>query len=361
MPDTNSIMNNASENILVQCPNWVGDVVMATPTLRAIRENNPRAYIAVLVRPQIRKVLEGLPFFDEVIDYDSTNLHRGWGQKVAISRKLRKRRFSVSFILPNSFSSAMLAWMAGIPARIGYRTDGRRLLLTKAIPPPSDGHHIIPIPMVDRYLALCEHLQYTVSSRATVLGLTEGTVSEMQAILQSRRVQPNQPVVSIIPGASFGSSKCWLPEHFACVGDNLIEKYRAQILIIPGPGEEAIALRIQSLMKQAAIALIDPILSLEQLKAAICRSDLVITNDTGPRHYAVAFGKPVIVIMGPTDPRYTNYGMEKTRLLRVDLACSPCHLKVCPTDHACMKAVTAEQVLQACEEFLLKQDGAHEE
>jgi heptosyltransferase-2 len=159
-------------------------------------------------------------------------------------------------------------------------------------------------------------------------------------------------MVSIIPGASFGSSKCWPPEYFAEVADQLTESYGVQILIIPGPAEQEIAARIESHMRHHPFSFTERIISLEHLKAVISDSDLVITNDTGPRHYAVALDTPVVVIMGPTDPRYTNYCLTKTRLLREDTECGPCHLKACPTDHRCMKNISPQRVIKACEEFL---------
>ena len=340
------------DKILLHCPNWVGDLVMATPFLRTVRENNPDSHIAVMVRPQIQAVIESLPYYDEVISYDSKLLDRMLKRKWQVSRKLKKSDFRLSIILPNSFSSAFLSFVSGIPHRIGFRTNGREFMLTQAIPPPKENGTVVPITMVDRYLTLCSHLNYSISSRKTVLQFSPGTRETVDNFYQQWGINQSKPIVSIIPGASFGSSKCWPPENFAQVGDALIERYSAQILIMPGPGEEEIARRIELGMHHRPFNRVAEIISLEHLKAIVSDSALVVTNDTGPRHYAVAFDTPVVVIMGPTDPRYTNYGMGKTRLLRKDLDCSPCHRKVCPTDHSCMKDISADRVLQACEEFL---------
>ena len=340
------------ENILVHFPNWVGDVVMATPALRSIRDGNPNAFISVLIRPQVRRIIEGLPFFDEIIEYDSTSGHRGFIQKYRLARSLKEKGFSLSIILPNSFSSAALSFMAAIPHRVGYRTDGRRFLLTQSVPQPTEKGEVVPIPMVDRYLALCEELAYPIVSRKTALALANGTRRHVDGLYEKLVLDRKKTLVTVIPGASFGSSKCWPAEYFASVCDGLIDRYTVQIMIVPGPGEEDIARQIESLMRHKPHNCVQDIVSLEDLKAVIGDSSLVITNDTGPRHYAVAFDVPVVVIMGPTDPRYTNYGLEKTKILRVHLDCSPCHLKECPYDHECMKAVTAEKVIEACEEFL---------
>jgi len=340
------------DKILVHCPSWVGDLVMATPALRAIRENNPASHIALLVRPQIREVIEGLPYYDEIIDYDSKSLHRKWKEKFFLSRKLKKSRFSLAVILPNSFSSAAVSFLAGIPVRIGFNANARGFMLTRRIPPPAEKGKKLPISMVGRYLMLCRELDYTISSHKTVLAFSSGTREAVNELYHQREINQNKPLVTFIPGASFGASKCWPPEYFAQVGDYLTEKHDAQILIIPGPSEQEIACRIESLMRHRPFTFAREIISLEYLKAIIGDSALVVTNDTGPRHFAVALNIPVVVIMGPTDPRYSNYGLEKTRLLREELECSPCHLKVCPIDHRCMRNISAEKVREACEEFL---------
>jgi heptosyltransferase-2 len=339
-------------NILVHCPSWVGDLVMATPALRTIRENNPDASITLLVRPQVREVIAGLPFYDRIIEYDSKFLHRKWKDKLALSQELKKFHFTRAIILPNSFSSAALSFLARIPERIGFRTNMRGFMLTHPIPPPQEEGKVIPVPMVERYLIICQALNYRISSTETELCFSNGTREKVNKLYQRYGIAPNKPIITLIPGASFGSSKCWPPEYFAQVGDYLIEKYRVQILIIPGPNEQKIADRIEGLMYRKSFNFSQEIIPLEYLKAIISDSSLVITNDTGPRHFAIAFKIPVVVIMGPTDPRYTNYGLERTKIIREELDCSPCHLKVCPTDHKCMRNISPERVIQACEEFL---------
>lgn len=337
---------------MVHCPNWVGDLVMATPALRTVRENNPDAHIALLVRPQIRQVIEGLPYYDEIIEYDSTARDRSLMRKLAASRRLRTLRFSQAIILPNSFGSAALSFLAAIPQRIGYRTNGRGFMLTTSVPRPQQNGQAIPIPMVDRYLDLCVRLNYVVSSRRIELALAEGTRENADRLYWERGISRTKLLVSLIPGASFGSSKCWPAERFAEVGDALIERYGVQVLILPGPGEEEIASRIEAAMHQRPFNFVHRIVPLELLKALISDSVLVVTNDTGPRHFAAAFGVPAIVIMGPTDPRYTSYDQGAVRLFREAVECGPCHLKVCPTDHRCMRNITAGPVIAACEEFL---------
>jgi heptosyltransferase-2 len=165
-------------------------------------------------------------------------------------------------------------------------------------------------------------------------------------------IVPADLIIVIIPGATFGSSKCWQDSSFAAVADALIQQYQAKILIIPGPGELEIAQSIIRKMEQPPIVMGDQVLPLDQLMALIRRCSLLITNDTGPRHFGVAFNKPGIVIMGPTDPRYTDYQLDKTIVLRDGVDCAPCHLKECPTDHRCMTRITPDRVLSAAREMI---------
>lgn len=325
---------------------------MATPALETIRQNNLRAHIAVMVRPHLEPVIAGLPYYDEIISYDSKTRHRSVKAKLRLSRTLKRSGFALSIILPNSFSSAALSFMARIPQRVGYRTDGRGFLLTHAVPPPRENGKVVPISMVDRYLGLCAYLQYHISSRKTVLRFSPAARETVNDLYRKWGVKPDKPLVSLIPGASFGASKCWPAENFARLGDRLKDEHGAQVVIISGPGEEEIARQITSRMRHRSCNSGADILSLENLKVVIHDSAVVVTNDTGPRHYAVAFGTPVVVLMGPTDPRYTQYGMNKTRLLRMELDCSPCHLKVCPTDHRCMTGISVDDVVHACKELL---------
>jgi len=159
-------------------------------------------------------------------------------------------------------------------------------------------------------------------------------------------------VIGLNPGASFGSSKCWPTENFAELAELCERRLSAKIVLFSGPGEEDIA---RAIITQNHAKIIDTSqdgIDLELLKPLIRRCNLLITNDTGPRHYAVAFDVPVVVIMGPTDPRYTNSNLDNTIVLRKELPCSPCHKKVCPRQHECMTGITANEVFGAAEKLL---------
>jgi len=171
-------------------------------------------------------------------------------------------------------------------------------------------------------------------------------------LLEKHGVAPGDFLIGLTPGAKFGSSKCWPAEYFGALAEMCQKAFGAKIILFYGPGEEDLA---QAILRQTRADLIDMHddgLDLELLKPLVKRCHLLISNDTGPRHYAVAFDVPVVVLMGPTDPRYTNANLERTIVLRKELDCSPCHRRVCPRQHECMREIRPAEVLAAAEQLV---------
>ncbi len=325
---------------------------MATPALKAIRMGFPTSHIAWLVKPYSKKAIEALPYCDEVLEYDDKDQARGVDGFLSWVIRLRRKKFDLAVVLPNSFSSALMVFLAGIKRRVGYSREGRGLILTDPIEPMRDGSKIVPLAMVEYYLRLTDALECPRVTMAPELSISPDAKQKALNILEQLGVDKKRMTVIVIPGAAYGSSKCWRPAYFAQVADHLIEAYGCNVLIVPGPEEIGIAREIEATMQNRPFSLAEPIVPLDTLMALIQSSSLVITNDTGPRHFAVAFNKPVVVIMGPTDPRYTNLNLERTIVLRENLDCSPCHLKTCPRDHRCMTAITPDTVIEASEKLI---------
>ncbi|MFQ5591791.1 MAG: glycosyltransferase family 9 protein, partial [Phycisphaerae bacterium] len=140
---------------------------------------------------------------------------------------------------------------------------------------------------------------------------------------------------------------------FAAVADMLVEQRDAAVVVTCGPGEEPIARAIGAAMRRNGLVLTDPALTLGELKSLIKRCDLLICNDAGPRHFAKAFGVPVVTVFGPTHPRWTATDYPAERIVRVDVECGPCQKRVCPLGHLkCMTLVSAEMVFEAADELL---------
>ena len=337
--------------ILVFTPNWVGDVVMATPALAALRGHFPQAHITYLARSYLHELLRPAPWFDELIPADEA---QGLWGLLRLGRRLRRRGFSLAVLLPNSFRSALLVWWAGVPRRVGYARDGRTVLLTDPLPVSRgpDGQ-CLPQPMVAYYAGLAEHLGAEVGDRRLRLYVEEEARRNLHRLLAERGHDPARPTVVFIPGAKFGSSKCWPPRHFAQLADRLLRALPCNLVVVCGPGEEAIGEAIEQLTPGGVIHLWREPLGLGRLKALVAQSHLMVTNDTGPRHFAAAFDVPVVTLFGPTEQRWTRTDHPKEVPLQMSgLDCLPCQLPRCPRNHECLEQLLPEEVFQAALDLL---------
>jgi heptosyltransferase-2 len=337
--------------ILVLAPSWVGDVVMATPAFRALREGLAGARITLLTRPAGARILSGAPWFDEVVIFDRHGAGGGILGFLAQARRLRAHRYALAVILPNSLSSALLARLSGCRRRAGY-APGRGLLLNHAVFPEMEGRRRRPSYMGDYYLELLGSLGIPSAGRHLELFVTREEEDRCREFLSRHGVQDTDEVVALNPGASFGPSKLWRSDRFARVGDRLARERGARVVVLCGPGEEGLAAEICALMTEPSIDTSRDRVDLGMLKPLLRRTSLLVTTDTGTRHFGVAFGRKVVVLMGATDPRHTEGNLETTTVVRESVSCSPCHLKVCPIDHRCMERIASDRVFDACRELL---------
>lgn len=329
--------------IVVRLPNWLGDLVMATPALRAVRARFAAAHVAVLGKPHALRLLEGAPWFDEAIALTDGPLRTGLG--------LRGRGFTHAVLLPSSWSSAIAARVAGIPERLGYAEDGRGLLLTRALRAPVFGR-LRPIPKVDHYLRLVALLGCDADESGRHLELPERPDSRAraEAWLAAHGVGPGERPIALSVGASFGPSKQWKTERWAAVAEHLLEAGH-RVIVYGGPKDVPLVREVLAAIRSAgAIEATD--VALGDLAAHMRRARLLISTDAGGRHIGVAVGTPTVVIMGPTHPGYSECYSDRYVVLLERPPCWPCHLRVCPIDHRCMEAVTTGAVLGAAEALL---------
>ncbi|MFG0328110.1 MAG: glycosyltransferase family 9 protein [Phycisphaerales bacterium JB037] len=299
--------------LLVVCPNWVGDAVMATPTLRLLRRELRGSFIGALTRPGIDRVLDGAGFFDEVHVEPRSGM---MGPKKAAA-KVRPRHYEAALLLTNSFSTALTARLAGIPRRHGYDRDGRGLLLTDSIRPArtKSGDWAI-VPAVDYYLALARAMlgasseQTGEASRAAglepapdpvlELGVRDEDDAAAAAVLEDLGV--SGAFAMLVPGGS-KEKKRWPADRFAAIARHLREDRGMAVAVSGSPDEAALVRAVAE--GGGATALLDARVHLGVLKGIVRRAGLMVTNDTGPRHLAVALGVPVVALFGPTDHRWT--------------------------------------------------------
>ena len=323
------------DKVLVRATNWLGDAVMSLPAIHAVREIFPHAHLAVVARPWVADLYARESVIDRVIPYTA----RTPIEKYRFAAGLRSHRFQCAILLQNAFDAALMAWIAGIPQRIGYRRDGRGLLLTRPIPVPEPGE----IPRHERfyYLELLRRagfLEYFPPADAIRLGGIDSARDAGLRRLAALRIVA--PVIGISPGAAFGTAKRWLPERFAAAAATL----PATVLVFGSASERELCAQVALAANGRNLAGETTLREFIEL-AACCR--LFLTNDSGAMHIASALGVPTVAIFGATDDTTTGPTGPLTRVIREHVECSPCLHRECPIDHRCMTRVTAEQVAAA--------------
>ncbi len=341
------------QRILVVLPNWVGDVVLATPALRSLRRGFPDAHITLLVKPYVRDLIAGSDWADEVVHWRGGKSRRDRQRSfLGMVGEMRRRRFDLAVLLTNSFRSALLTMLIKAKRRIGYDRDGRGLLLTDRLVAHRVKGKFVPISMVRYYGAVADYLGCRPDYDRVELFTEPADEAAVDHLYDQHGIRRDHPVVVVNSGAAFGSAKCYPPERFGAVANRLVSELGVQVVVPCGPKELEIIEAIRHEMTQPAVFLDDPIVPLRHLKALIRRADLLLTNDTGPRHFACAFGTPVVTVFGPTDPAWTETDYARERKLLVPVDCGPCMKRRCVTDHRCMTRVSVDEVFKACAELL---------
>ncbi len=341
-------------NVLVWLPSPMGDAILCTPALRAIREHFKSCNISFFANPTVREVLSPCSLNDNWLLRKNKN-------PFVIAKELKKHKFTHAILFKNSFASALAVYLAGIPSRIGYVREKRGFMLTEKIYPEKlRAGKFKPLSMVDYYLAIASRVGAQTTDRSPELSVDPQENKALQSKLPEL-FNADGPIVILVPGGGFGPSKCWPSAKFAETADRLISDYNATVFIsvASNPAEKQIAKEIcqssrYSLQasKSQLISLAERYVSLGELKPLFSIADLVITNDTGPRHIAVALRCKVISLFGPNDPAWTDTGYENEIKIISNVYCAPCHKKVCPREHQCMMAITVEEVFAAARKLL---------
>lgn len=346
--------------IWVRTPNWLGDFVMASATFARIRAAFPRAHITAGLRPYLRPLTDGTNWFDALVD---TPRAKGLADFWAQVRTMRAAAYDLAIVLPNSLATGLVPFFARVPRRLGYR-QGRPFLMNFGLTASvrrrfwqrREGPRRWPMPMPAYYHELLDVLGLPPGGQHPELVVTPEEDAWVAQHLRDLGIAPGTPLLLLVVGANFGSSKLWLPERFAAVARACQERRGMRALVLVGPGEVELGERIAA--EGGAIALSKPVLTLGQLKALVRRGAVMVTGDTGPRHLAVAFDRPVVCLIGPNDPNYTNYCLEQQVVLRKDLPCSPCQRKVCPLGHhRCMRDIGVDEVLAAVDQLSARAPG----
>jgi heptosyltransferase-2 len=334
------------DKILVRATNWVGDAVMSLPALRTLRRRFPTASISILAKPWVADLYAREHFCDDLIPYAARTMAEKW----TAARTLRERHFDTAILLQNAFEAAAVAWLAGIPERIGYARDGRGFLLTRAIPVPKPGE--IPWHESFYYLELLRRAGIVDEIPANDIIRLEGAPAARAAGLDRfRQLGLGDIVIGVSPGAAYGTAKRWLPERFAESANQVAGELAAAVAIFGSKEErvlcESVAAAIAGPVKNfAGETTLGEFIDL----AAACR--VYLTNDSGAMHIASALRVPTVAIFGATDDQATGPTGPLARIVREAVECSPCLKRECPIDHRCMTRVSAARVAEAASELL---------
>jgi heptosyltransferase-2 len=331
---------SAISKVLVRVPNWLGDAVISLAAVRALRSVLPHAEIAVAVRPYLADFYARESAIDRVIPYTARTLTA----KREFARSLRPHHFDLAVLLQNAFDAALLAWMANIPERIGYRRDARGLLLTHAIPVPEPGD----IPRHERFYYLellrragmIEHLPPSEEIR-----LDHVDAARESGLAHIAALGAPTPVIGVSPGAAYGGAKRWFPERFAEAAIALSPVARS-VLVFGSASDRVACDHVAAALARSPLTvrnLVGQTTLVEFINlASACR--LFLTNDSGSMHVAAALGVPTVAVFGPTDDTTTGPVSHIAQVVREHAECSPCLLRECPIDHRCMTRVTANRV-----------------
>jgi len=356
-------MNDTPHKILVRGVNWIGDAVLTIPALHTLRKTFPDAHISLLVKPWVVDIFKSNPDVDELILYEDK--YKSITGKIELARLLKSKKFRTAVLLQNAFDAALIAWLAGIPERIGYNTDFRGMLLTKSVPLTRD--------------ILSQHQVFYYLNIVRALGGEEGEADPFLALTSDERLWAQReiesfhsdrlPLVGINPGATYGSAKRWLPERFAELIISIIENLNGKVILFGSQSEVAavdeILKVIESYSSQVThhSSLVSDydsrILSmagrtgLRELAALIAECDAFVTNDSGPMHMAAALLVPTVAVFGSTNRKTTGPFGNRHRIVSKDLPCAPCMKRECPEGHLkCMTEIDADAVFQAVKEIL---------
>jgi heptosyltransferase-2 len=339
-------------NVALFLPNWIGDVVMATPAIRAMRERYAGARMIAVCRPYVLGAFAGSPWFDAEL---LLNQNGAWSHRwPSVAWQLRRARIDVAVLFANSFRSALVSWLGGCKRRIGFDRDRRGWLLTdRLVPTRDETGKFKPSPVIDDYNLLAEAAGCPSPGHRMELFTSPADEAAADAVYERLHILPGDEVICLNPGAAFGAAKFWPTTYFAKLALDLTETSGVKVLVLCGPSEREQASNIARLANRPQVcSLAEQPLSLGLTKALVRRAALLVTTDSGPRHFAAAFDRPVVSLYGPTFIDWTRTYFAKEINLQKKVPCGPCQLRVCPTDHACMNLLTPQEVLAAAQRLL---------
>lgn len=347
--DKPSWLSPPPENIIVRMPNWIGDLVMATPVLEDLRKKFPSAKITAMCQFNISALLKNDPNIDEIYSFKRPSgwIHRS--EHLAIIEDLRRGNYDLGVLLTNSFSSGWWFWRGNVANRIGFTDTLRNLLLTKIVPWPKEletQHQVIT------YKNLLEPLGIQLSSTSPALYITAEEEDAAKEQLLKLGIEPRRDIlIGINPGAAYGSAKCWLPERYRAVVERLLKDPRVRVVFFGDQSGASLVDEICKGLPEERVIQLAGKTTLRTLMALIRLCAVFLTNDSGPMHIAAALNVPLLALFGSTSDVKTG-PYKSGKVIHKHVECSPCYKRKCPIDFRCMKRITVEEVYAEIKDLL---------
>lgn len=329
------------QRILIIKPSSLGDVIHTLPVLHALRVKFPKAHLAWFIHEKWADIVRGHPDLDEMIPWSFR-----WGDLTDLFKMFRHKRFDLSVDLQGLFRSGFVSYLSGAPVRVGFRNgkEGSSLFYTHKVDVPS-----YPIHAVDRYLLMAEGLGAICHEPVFNIGLTWQDERAVDDLLMEGGILPSDRFIAMNPTARW-LTKRWPMGRFMRLADQ-IQEMGIPVVLIGGREDLPEVERMRSQMRIKPVSVVGQT-TLKQLSVLLKKAKLLVTNDSGPMHLAVAVGTPVVALFGPTDPVRTGpYGYSSPSIMhtviRKPVECSPCLSRSCRIgDHRCMMQIEVEEVFE---------------
>ena len=355
-----AMRKDSMKRLVIRAPNWIGDAVMCEPAIRGLRSLFPQAELTLLAKAAVADVFVGYPGLDHIIVYEDKGVHAGLAGKWTLAGTLRQQGFARAVLFQNAFEAAFLTWLADIPRRYGYATDGRAVFLTDpvAVPDPGQLSH-----QVGYYWNMLRLLGLPGEPPAPTLAMSPDEERVIDERLAAAGIGPDDVVIGINPGSTYGNAKRWLPERFAETARRLAGQLNTHggtgvaVVILGAKGEEQLGKDIAARVGTRSVVL-SGTTTIRELMAVTKRCRMLLTNDTGPMHIAAAYGVPIVAVFGPTDWRTTSPYGQAHAIVREPVDCAPCLLRECPIDHRCMTGVSVDRVYETAIEQMQGLSGS---
>lgn len=325
--------------ILVVQLRQIGDVLLCTPALRALKKRFPEARLSFLAEPLPAQVLAGNPHLDEIIirEPKATGL-----APLRAILEVRKKKFDLVIDFLQNPRTTLITWFSGAKVTISYANRRRHWFYTHPVAPQGKF-------AAEEKLSLLAILGVGPESAEMEMMVPESARQKIEEWWSSEKLgEAKRPVVCMEPFQKW-LALTYPKEHWGRVGELMRERWGATVIVCWGPGRESEARWIQE--NSGAGVILAPHTDLHELAALDRKADLWVGVDGGPRHLAAAQGLPTFAVLGPSDDAWTPPGPRHRSVGKDGLACRPCNKRVCPEDLACMKEFSPEEVFAKLDEF----------